>query len=464
MAVSVQDHAVSPVSGFATYLANMGQMEIDEPVWHHARRVLIDYMAALLAGVDKEPATHLIQALDEEVGTGRCSLTGYSMMALPRTAALINGTASHIVEFDDIFRDGIYHPGCPVIAAAIAACEQVGASQDMLLRSIIAGYEVSTRIAAAIQPFHYRYWHTTGTVGTFGAAAAVAVVLDLNAEQAAHALATAGTFAAGLQQAFRSDAMSKPLHAGRAAEGGYLAAVSARFGVTGALDVLEGDAGFGAAMSADVDWQHALNGLGKTYNIAQMTVKNHGCCGHTFAAIDGALYLRDQHGISVDDIEAIRVGTYQVALNVTGNSRHSTSFEGKFNLRYVVAHALVFGSVRLNAFDADHLSDPVITQLVDRTDLFCDPEAEKAFPAARGARVSISLRNQQTFEHYQPTRIGDPDAALSDQQLEAKFIELAEECLTSSQARGLLDLLWQVGGDRSSLEIGAFIRACQASG
>lgn len=462
--VAMKPPSPSPICGFSSYLADMRQMEISDHVLHHARRVLIDYMAALLAGADKEPATNLIQALDAEVGIGRCSVTGHSMMALPRAAALINGTASHIVEFDDIFRDGIYHPGCPVIAAAIAACEQVEASQDTLLRSIIAGYEVSTRIAAAIQPSHYRYWHTTGTVGTFGAAAAVSVVLDLNVEQAAHALATAGTFAAGLQQAFRSDAMSKPLHAGRAAEGGYLAAVSARCGVTGALDVLEGEAGFGAAMSTDVDWQAALDGLGKTYNIVHMTVKNHGCCGHTFAAIDGALYLRDRHGLSVDDIETIRVGTYQVALNVTGNPRHNTPFEGKFNLRYVVAHALVFGSVRLNAFDADHLSNPVITQLVDRTELFCDQKAERAFPAARGARVSIRLKNQQTFEHYQPTRIGDPDAALSDPQLEAKFIELAEECLTGSQVRGLLDLLWQVGGGRSSLEIGDFIRACQASG
>ncbi|WP_082817800.1 MmgE/PrpD family protein [Thalassospira sp. MCCC 1A02491] len=457
-------HTVSPISEFATYLANIGQMDIDEPVLHQARRVLIDYIAALLAGADKEPATNLIQALDEEVGIGRCSVTGHSVLALPRAAALINGTASHIVEFDDIFRDGIYHPGCPVIAAAIAACEQVGASQDTLLRSIIAGYEVSTRIAAAIQPSHYRYWHTTGTVGTFGAAAAVAVAFDLNANQAAHALATAGTFAAGLQQAFRSDAMSKPLHAGRAAEGGYLAAVSARFGVTGALDVLEGDAGFGAAMSTDVDWQRAPDGLGDQYNIAQMTVKNHGCCGHTFAAIDGALYLRDLHGFSVDDIDSIRVGTYQVALNVTGNPRHTTPFEGKFNLRYVVAHALVFGSVRLNAFDANHLSDPVIKRLVDSTELFCDPKAEEAFPEARGARVAISLKNRQMVEHYQPTRIGDPDAALSDQQLESKFGELAEECLTLGQARGLLDLLWQVGGGRPSAEIGTFIRACQASG
>ena len=463
MTVCEQRHATTPVCRFAAYLVDIGHIEISEHVLHHARRVLIDYMAALLAGADKEPATNLMNALGEEVGIGRCSLPGHCNTALPRAAALINGTASHIVEFDDIFRDGIYHPGCPVIAAAMVACEQEGASQDKLLRSIIGGYEVSTRIAAAIQPSHYRYWHTTGTVGTFGAAAAAAVALDLSAEQSAHALATAGTFAAGLQQAFRSDAMSKPLHAGRAAEGGYLAAVAAKSGVTGALDVLEGDAGFGAAMSTDVDWQAVLDGLGNEYNIAQMTVKNHGCCGHTFAAIDGALHLRDQHEFSVDDIEGIRVGTYQVALNVTGNARHATPFEGKFNLRYVVAHALVFGSVRLNAFNPDHLYGPEIVRLVERTELYCDPESDKAFPTTRGARVSIRLKNQQTFEYYQPTRIGDPDAALSDQQLEAKFVELAEVCLSKDQAGSLLNLLWQVGGLKPSAEIGEFIRSCGVS-
>lgn len=447
----------SPLADFAAFIAKADSLDFDDEVYHHARRALIDYMAALFAGADKEPATNLVAALGDEIGVGVCMLPGQKgrdsqnesiLHASPRAAALINGTASHIVEFDDIYRDGIYHPGCPVIAAAMATCEHIGATQDTLLRAIIVGYEVSTRIAEVIQPAHYRFWHTTGTVGTFGAAAASAVALALDAKQAAHALATAGTFAAGLQQAFRSDAMSKPLHAGRAAEGGYLAAVSAQYGVTGALDILEGDSGFGAAMSVDVEWHKAAESLGQSFNITRMTFKNHGCCGHTFAAIDGALFLQEQHGFSAADIKTIRIGTYQTALNVTGNARHDAPFEGKFNLRYVVAHGLVFGSVRLDAFGPDRLTHPEISRLVSTCELYCDPQAEQAFPGARGARVSVYLNDGQLIEHYQPTRIGDPDAALSDQQLGGKFIELASECSIQTKPSKLLEKLWHVGADK----------------
>lgn len=130
-----------------------------------------------------------------------------------------------------------------MIAAALAVGEPRGASGLDLIRAVINGYEISTRIGAAVQPAHYRHWHTTGTVGCFGAAAAAASLLKLSPEAFAHALATAGTFAAGLREAFQADAMSKPLHAGRAAEAGVTAALLASNGFTGAARILDGRRG-----------------------------------------------------------------------------------------------------------------------------------------------------------------------------------------------------------------------------
>src|SRR5690606_30856582 len=142
--------------------------------------------------------------------------------------------------------------------------------------------EVSTRIGEAIMPSHYKYWHTTGTVGTLGAAAAVATVLGCNREQLMHAIGNAGTFAAGLQQAFRSEAMGQPLDGGPAAEAGALAALGAWKGVTGVPDILEGEVGLGNAMSVKPDWSKATRELGADYHVTRVTFKNHGCCGHTF--------------------------------------------------------------------------------------------------------------------------------------------------------------------------------------
>lgn len=155
-------------------------------------------------------------------------MPGLRTTAFPATAAWINGSISHTVEFDDIFRDAVYHPGCPTIAAALAVAEDRGSSGADLLRAITIGYEISTRIGVAVQPSHYRFFHTTGTVGCFGSAAATAALLDgANPDVMRHTLATAASFASGLQQAFRSDAMTKALHAGHAAWVGVTAGLGA---------------------------------------------------------------------------------------------------------------------------------------------------------------------------------------------------------------------------------------------
>jgi 2-methylcitrate dehydratase PrpD len=234
--------------------------------------------------------------------------------------------------------------------------------------------------------------------------------------------------------------MSKPLHAGHAADAGTLAAMLAEKGFTGALDVLEGSAGFGAALGGKPDWAKATDGLGARYNITAMTSKNHGCCGHAFAAIDGALALRDRHGLAPDRIRQIRVGTYRTAVEVTGKPEPPrTAFEGKFSLRYVVATALVRGSVRLDAFGPERLADPAVRDLMGRIALEIDPELDAQFPNRRAAIVEIETVEGERLRHLQPTRKGDPEAPLSDAELEAKFLELATPVVGARRAASLRD-------------------------
>jgi len=420
-------------------------------VLHHAKRAVIDWFAAVFPGAVLEPALALERALAEDIGRGSAILYPSGKRATLRTAALINATASHVVEFDDIFRDGIVHPGSPVIAAALAAAQHANADGESLLRAVIAGYEICTRIAATVNPAHYKFWHTTGTVGTIGAAAAVGTILRLDRNRMAHALASSVTMAAGLQQAFRSDAMSKPLHAGHAAEAGALAAMAAAEGMTGALDILEGEYGFGNAMSKGCDWSKATDGFRERYNITQMTVKNHGCCGHTFAAIDGILALRDRHHPDPAQIRRIRVATYQTAIDVTGNFKPATAFEAKFSLPYTIAAALIYGSVRLNAFEPDRLNDPRIRELIGKIDLAADPVLNAGFPAQRAARIEIEMTDGTKFEHFQPTRKGDPDQPLTDEELDHKFIELAGAVIGEAAARRLLAELWNLDQARWAL-------------
>src|SRR3712207_3777018 len=208
----------NPLLALAEHAAAWRSRAMPPEVERHARRALLDWFAALLPGCRRPPATLLAAALAAERGPGRAVCYVDGERSGLRHAALVNATASHAVEFDDIYRDAGYHPACPTIGAALAAAQAHGATLQDLLRAIVTGYEVSCRIGVAVQPSHYRYWHTTGTVGTFGAAAATAVLLGCDAARAAHAIATAATFAGGLQQAFRGGGMSKPLHPGHAAE------------------------------------------------------------------------------------------------------------------------------------------------------------------------------------------------------------------------------------------------------
>lgn len=412
-------------------------------VLHHAKRAVIDWVAAALPGAGVPPASALEAALAEELDRGPAQLM-LGRPATVRAAALINGTAAHTAEVDDIFRDGIYHPGAPTIAAALALAQAGGLSGIDFLRAVIAGYEISTRIARAMGRAHYRFWHNTGTVGAFGAAAAGASALGLDRTRSAHALATVATFAAGLQQAFRGDSMSKPLHAGRAAEAGVTAALAAREGVTGTLDVIEGQAGFGRAMGEAPDWGQAFATLGADYNITRMTFKNHACCGHTFAAIDGALAAQAALGAAARDIARVRIGSYRAATEVSGIEDPRTPAEARFSIKYVVAHALRHGSVRLAAFEPAPLADPETRALMRRIDATIDPELDAAFPSQRAARVAIETSDGRSHALLQPARKGDPELPLDDRELEAKYLELAAPVIGEAPARVLLERLWRL--------------------
>jgi 2-methylcitrate dehydratase PrpD len=439
------------VERFADWAASFRAQKLAPEVVHHAKRAVIDWYAALLPGAVVAPATLLEAALKDELDKGQAKLA-LGRRATVRAAALINGTAAHTVEVDDIFRDGIYHPGAPTISAALALAQASGASGEQFLRAVIVGYEISTRIGAAMGRAHYRYWHNTGTIGVFGACAACAELLGLDAKRFAHALATVTTFSAGLQQAFRMDSMSKPLHAGRAAEAGVTAALAAREGVTGSLDVIEGESGYGKAMSDGPDWDKALATLGKDFHITRMTFKNHTCCGHTFAAIDGALALQARMKLAAAQIERIRVGSYRAAKEVSGYESPQTAAEARFSLKYVVATALTHGSVRLAAFEPARINDAATRDLMARIDVAIDPELDAAFPRQRAARVAIVARDGRQEEFLQRTRIGDPDAPLSDAQLDQKYLELAVPVIGEPKARALLDRLWKLEQSKALAE------------
>ena len=433
---------------FADYAAGLAGANLPDSARHAAKRAVIDWFSSTLRGGLEPPATMLAEAFRDNSGPALLYPSGRAVDA--PTAALINGAAAHTIEFDDIYRDGLYHPAAPVISAVLAVAQARGLGGDAFLLSVIAGYEVSNRMAVCVNPAHYQYWHTTGTIGTFGAAAGSGVALGLDGEAIGHAMANAGTLAAGLQQAFRADAMAKPMHTANAAQTGVMLAMAAEQGVTGAMDILEGESGFGAAMCKDPDrpsgpdWQAAADDLEKSFTIERMTFKNHAACGHTHAAIDGVLAIKNQHGLEPNGIAAIRVATFQKAVEICGNSDPQTIFEAKFSLPYCAAMAMKTGRVRMDAFSEDLLRDPSILGLIEKVELTEADDLSAEFPKRRAARIEIETKDGNLFEHYSPTRKGDPDNPLSDEELAEKFLELTDPVLGPAGAAQLLDALWRL--------------------
>lgn len=406
---------------------------------HDARRALLDWFAAMLPGTRTAPATLLAAALADERGSGQAVCYVDGQRGAARHAALLNGIASHAVEFDDIHRDSGLHPGSPTIAAALAVAQATGQDMDALLRALAAGYEVGGRIALAVQPSHYRMWHTTATVGTMAAATAAALLLGCDAGRIGHAIALAATQAGGLQQAFRGEGMSKPIHAGHAASAGLLAAQAAACGVTGAPDVLHGPAGFAAATSDSTGrWEAALEGLDERFVIGGMTFKNHGCCGHIFPALDGLLALRARVPFDLADVARIHVGGYRATAEMCDRPEARTEQDARFSTQYCVASLLMVGAVRLDAFTPERLTDPVLRAFMPKVSVSLAPDLADAYPRKRAARLRVELLDGRVLDHEQPTRKGDPEDPLTDAELDAKFRELAEPVLGVADAKALL--------------------------
>lgn len=425
----------NPLLELAAAAAEWNRRTLPADVEHDARRAVLDWFASLLPGCAEGPAVALARALAPGRGAGAAVAYVDGGAGFSRHAALLNGVASHTAEFDDIYRDGGYHPGSPTISAALAVAQDIGASNEAFLRAVIGGYEVGCRIAMALQPSHYRNWHITATVGTLGAATAVAMLKGGDAGVIGHAIAIATSFAGGHQENLQGQGVTKTLHGGHAAEAGVLAGLAAAAGVTGSLDSLHAPHGYAAATGEDTgNWLAALEGLGDWTPISRMTFKNHGCCGHIFPTLDGLRALQAKVPFSAADIRRIDVRGYGPTRSICDRMQVESARDARFSLQYCVGALLVLGGVRMAAFTPEALARLDIRAVMPLVHVSEDPEIAAAYPRRRMARLRVELTDGRVLEHFQETRKGDPDDPLTDAELAAKFDELAATLLDPDDA------------------------------
>ncbi|WP_189314640.1 MmgE/PrpD family protein [Streptomyces brasiliensis] len=433
-------------------VVRIAELPVEELPWQGIGSVLVDTLAAACAGAGAPSA----EAARREIGlpAGRARVWGTADRTDAIQAALVNGIAAHVLELDDIYAPGTVHPGSVVIPAALAVADEVEASGTALARAVAAGYEVCGRISADLGPSHYRNWHTTGTGGAVGAAAAAALLLagggPVDAATVQSSLALAATMSGGLQQLFRSDASGKPLHAGHGAMAGVIAAKTARAGIGGAADIFEGPAGMGVAMGGSGRWTHSTSATGG-FVIDASTIKPYPCCGHSFAAVDGALQLRGQLGSApLDAVERVRVDTYRAGIEVAGIAVPASAADTRFSIPFLVALALADGTIDRAELTPSRLDDPAFKAVVATTEVRLDDELEAAFPANRGARVTVTTTDGRTLVAFVPNRSGSPESPLSPEALRSKYDGLLSHVTQQERDRLHTQLVDLSGVARSS--------------
>ncbi len=428
---------------------------VPDSVLERATRHLVDGVAVMLAGAAAESGRISREHLRELGGKPQAVVVGSRLRAPLQLAAWANGTAAHALDYDDtqLATDprSVYglltHPTAPVLPAALAAAEHVGASGAEFLDAYVVGVEVACRTADAVDPRHYRDgFHSTGTLGTFGACAAAARLLRCDLDQTLRAFGLAASMAAGLRENFGT--MTKPFHAGRAAENGVLAVLLARRGWTAATNILEAKRGFYSAAAGGYDASKIEGRLGNPYFFESpgISIKPYPSGSLSHPAQDVLLELVREHEVRPEDVERIEVGVNSHVPNALIHSRPQTALEAKFSLQFQMAVGVVDRRAGLAQFTDDRVRDPQVRALMERVHVYVDPEIEALGYNEMRMKVAIHLRDGRVLSGRADMARGHPRKPLSREEVSEKFLECAALVMPAERARRLLDALWNVRG------------------
>ncbi len=435
---------------------------LPDEVVERTRLLALDHVGIALrarhaAALNKPMSTALVKL---GLGDGAGSVIGDVKGYAPAGAAFYNGNLAHSLDFDDTHARGSIHPSAPIVPAAFAAAEMVGAHGRDIVAGIVAGYEVQIRLSMALKPSdHYaRGFHPTATCGAFGAAAAAARIFGLDADRVANAFGLAGSQAAGSMQFLLDGAWNKPFHTGYAAMNGLIAASFAAEGFRGAGDAIEGKAGFLHAYAPDADPEVAVAGLGEKFETMEIAVKPYPSCRYGHAAMDALIDLRAANDIDYHEIESVEVGLPRTGWNLIGDPESDKQnpknyVDGQFSMPFVAAVALRDGKMGWDSY-APHLQDGDTLALCRRIRSVVDPQVEAEFPAHMGGLVRVHT-GRGDFEKMVVIARGEPGNFLTSAEMRAKFDDLTSPYLGEAD-RGAL------AGELLSLDTCTDVRALLA--
>ena len=435
----------APTREIAAWVAS--RPRIDEAAMTWARHCLLDWLGVTLAGAGEDLVDILVAEALADDGAGTAPLIGRDEELSPSWAILVNGAASHALDFDDVNTAMHGHPTVAVMPAVLMAGARDGRSLEDVLRAFAVGYEVCCLVGEMSGDGHYdKGWHATATVGTFGAAAGMAALMELPIDRTAHALGAAATMAAGLKSMFGT--MCKPYHAGRAAQSGWLAARLAARGWVAREDALECPQGFWATQAP----QPAPFGLGTRGNAALQITNNlfkyHAACYLTHSSIEACKALREAHDLSSERIARVRVRVAEGHLRVCNIPDPATGLEVKFSLRHTAAMALSGVDTGSSSAYTDAVANrPDLVALRERVEVEPQPSARTM---TTGADVVIDTLDGMSVTNAFDVGVPATDLSAQQSRLIDKFHTLADTVL-GSRAPALRDMVLGGAPDAAAL-------------
>ena len=403
---------------------------LDADVLKAAKHCVLDWTAVALAGVS-EPVSTLLRREYAESGRGKVTVIGSSNRFSAADAALVNGATSHALDYDDV-HPLIGHPSVAILPAVLAQAEESGSSGADVLRAFIAGYDAACFVGSVVMPSHYdKGFHSTATVGSFGAAIGAGLLLGLDEHQMRVALGLAGTQAAGLKCMFGT--MAKPFHAGRAAANGVIAARLARSGFTANPDVIETDQGFAATQSA-FDGGGSRPVRFQTGRVKQTLFKYHAACYLTHSSIEAIKRIREQNALHANDVIGVDVHVPRGHLKVCDIKAPKTGLELKFSLAQLAAAAIMGIDTSAIATYTDRTaSDAALCALRERVRVHGDHSPGTA------AEIVIHTKNDAAHKLSFDTGVPDTDLERQERNLRRKFHSLADAVIGADKASRLRD-------------------------
>jgi len=452
---SVKDTLLLRLSGF---YSSLDLDSIPQEVIERAKERLIDFLGVLAVGFKRgEVASYVNKYVLSLGGKEESTILCLNRKVPAIHAALAMGAMAHSVELDDGHRWGTSHPGVAIIPSVLAFGEREGSDFKRMLGAIVVGYDLMLRVARAINPSHLRRgFHSTGTCGALGSAAACAFLKGFDALRTAYSVSIGGLQSAGIQEMLHDNPSIKVLQAGHAAMAGVLAADLVALGARGPRTLFEGKHGWLKAMcNGEYDERALIGDLGKRWEINFAYTKLYPTCRHCHASIDLAIEAKDTLGIqSLKEVKEVLIRTYSVGIAEVGNIACPSSFEeALFSLPFSVSVALMKGNVTLEDYSEESLRDEELKVFArDRVKIESDPDMDKLYPEERGAYMRVLTSDGRVFERKVSIPLGEPERPVDRDRLYKKLSSILEPYYPESFLKELWRVIMERRPEESSFE------------